>query len=318
VAKSPGRLRRDALSHVARGSEGAMYFQWRRHPSPVPRSSTRRWFRTRARHPDLPGGVRARRRPGRARGGRREHRRPGPGGDLLDYQSLWAARLPAHPSADLDALTELKRWYAALWRAGVAVDFAHPAADLSGYRLVLAPALYLLDDAGWPASRPYVTVTGRSPPGRSSPSSTSTTTCARAASRALLGVAVEEVLPLPAGGRATLGRRVDGDDLDRSYTCARRDGGGDVYAAGAMPGYPDGPLAGAPAVTRHRSCLVSDRAWSDAGLDTWLWPDPRSRRGPPTVARSAVHSGRGAAGQLTCSSSPRRGAVTVGAAGTDC
>jgi beta-galactosidase len=148
VAKSPGRLRRDALSHVARGSEGAMYFQWRAsiagaekfHSAMLPHAGAdSRIFReVCALGADL-GAL--------AEVAGSTVDRP-PVAILFDYQSLWAARLPAHPSADLDALTELKRWYAALWRAGVGADFAHPGADLSGYRLVLAPALYLLDDAG--------------------------------------------------------------------------------------------------------------------------------------------------------------------------
>jgi beta-galactosidase len=67
---------------------------------------------------------------------------------LIDHSSVWAQDHPAQPAADLDPVEEAKRWHAALWRAGVTCDLAHPEGDLTGYRLVLVPALYLVSDAG--------------------------------------------------------------------------------------------------------------------------------------------------------------------------
>ena len=63
---------------------------------------------------------------------------------------------PGLRGADLRYLDQVRRDHAALCRAGIVCDMAHPAADLSGYRLVLAPALYLVTDAGAGALRQYV------------------------------------------------------------------------------------------------------------------------------------------------------------------
>ena len=65
---------------------------------------------------------------------------------IYDYESIWALRFqPAFGKNDYHAA--MRRYYSALLRAGVAVDMVKPGADLSGYRLVLAPDLYILPDA---------------------------------------------------------------------------------------------------------------------------------------------------------------------------
>jgi beta-galactosidase len=64
---------------------------------------------------------------------------------VYDYDSLWATRI--QPSFDQnDYRQALRRYYNALLRAGVTVDMVPPGVDLDGYRLVLAPQLYLLPD----------------------------------------------------------------------------------------------------------------------------------------------------------------------------
>jgi beta-galactosidase len=74
-----------------------------------------------------------------------------------------------------------------------------------------------------------------------------------------------------------------------------------TYAAGAMTGYPDGPLAGAPAITRHRAGTGS--AWyltarlDEPGLDRWLGRILDAAGIAPTVPGlpstvDAVHRGR--------------------------
>jgi beta-galactosidase len=192
---------------------------------------------------------------------------------LLDYESLWAARLPAHPNADLDPLGELKRWYAAMWRAGVGADLAHPTADLSGYRLVLAPALYLLTDAALDNLGSYVDGDGTLAAGPFFGIVDEHDHVRPGRTESLLGVAVEEVLPLPAGGAAAL---ADGTTATVWTESVRlRGAAAEVsYGPGAMAGYPDGPLAGAPAVTRRRA--GAGVAWyltarmDEPGLDRWL------------------------------------------------
>ena len=65
-----------------------------------------------------------------------------------DGQNKWALEGSCGPrNAGLGYWDELKRHYNALARAGIAVEFGDETADLTGYRLVVVPMLYLLTDA---------------------------------------------------------------------------------------------------------------------------------------------------------------------------
>lgn len=79
---------------------------------------------------------------------------------LHDSDAWWAMQFDGLPSAELDYHATLRRAHRALWDAGATVDFAHPEHDLSRYRLILAPALFLLSDAGAENLRRYVATVG--------------------------------------------------------------------------------------------------------------------------------------------------------------
>jgi beta-galactosidase len=65
---------------------------------------------------------------------------------VYDYESIWS--LASQPGyAGNDYLRAVARYYNALFRAGINVDLISPEADLSGYKLVLAPDLVVLPDA---------------------------------------------------------------------------------------------------------------------------------------------------------------------------
>lgn len=65
---------------------------------------------------------------------------------LLDWNNWWALELDSRPSADVRMLEGVYSFYKPLFEANVPVDFAYPEADLSAYRLVIAPNLYLVTD----------------------------------------------------------------------------------------------------------------------------------------------------------------------------
>jgi beta-galactosidase len=65
---------------------------------------------------------------------------------LIDWESWWALELNGKPSNDLRLLPQLMSYYAPLFKRSIAVDFAHPEADLSRYKLVIAPNLYLVNE----------------------------------------------------------------------------------------------------------------------------------------------------------------------------
>ncbi|CUW31445.1 MULTISPECIES: beta-galactosidase [Streptomyces] len=66
---------------------------------------------------------------------------------LHDWHSWWAGDHEGRLSTLVDLPGVLTAWHRALWEAHLTTDFAHPEHDLSGYRLVVAPQLYLLTDA---------------------------------------------------------------------------------------------------------------------------------------------------------------------------
>ncbi|MFG2746643.1 DUF4434 domain-containing protein [Streptomyces chartreusis] len=66
---------------------------------------------------------------------------------LLDWNSWWAGEQDGRLSREVDQAQVVRAWHRALWEAHTVADFAHPEHDLSGYRLVLVPQLYLMTDA---------------------------------------------------------------------------------------------------------------------------------------------------------------------------
>ena len=74
---------------------------------------------------------------------------------VFDYDSLWAVRIqPGYAGNNYVAAVE--RFYQALFRAGINVDFVPPGADFAPYRAVFAPDLYILPDAVARALSAYV------------------------------------------------------------------------------------------------------------------------------------------------------------------
>ncbi len=64
---------------------------------------------------------------------------------LFDFDDLWALQLQPH-RADFDYLRHLYVYYHALQRLAIPVDLVSSRADLSPYRLVIAPTAHLVDE----------------------------------------------------------------------------------------------------------------------------------------------------------------------------
>lgn len=144
-AKEPGRMLRNSLQHIARGADGALFFQWRAslfgaekfHSALLPHAGTdsARWREVVA----LGATLRAI--------AETTASTPAPAevGIMFDWNSWWAAELDAHPSVDFSVMESVQNWHRELWRRNVPVDFVGPATPLDGYRLQLLPGLYLID-----------------------------------------------------------------------------------------------------------------------------------------------------------------------------
>ncbi|RLP85888.1 beta-galactosidase [Micromonospora sp. BL4] len=245
VAKLPGQLRRNSLAHVARGADGVLFFQWRAsragaekfHSALVPHAGPEtKVFREVC---QLGADLRAL---AEVRGSRVD----ADVAILFDWEAWWGVELDSHPSVDVRYADRLTALYGALWRAGVTADIVHPSADLSGYRLVLAPTLYLVRDADVDALRRFVQAGGTAAityfSGIVDENDHIRLGGYPGAFRELLGVRTEEFFPLREGEQV----RLDDDSTADVWTEWLHPEGAEVLAA-----YTDGPLPGVPALTRH-------------------------------------------------------------------
>jgi beta-galactosidase len=253
VAKAPGEMRRNSLGHIARGSDGAMFFQWRAsrfgaekfHSSMVPHAGrdSRLWQEVVALGDDVAAIS-------EVKGSTVEAQVA----IVWDWESWWALELEFRPTADLRYLERVRAFHAALWDAKITTDFVAATADLSRYRVVLVPSLYLMAAEATANLTAYVREGGqvvvsffsgivdehdRVPPGPHP-----------GALRDLLGVDVEEFHPLRPGETLAVEGGLTGDVWSEL-----------VVARGAQPWrrFVDGPDAGEPAVTRHE--LGRGAAW---------------------------------------------------------
>ena len=146
VPKRPNEMRLWSYGAVARGAEGIMFFQWRQskagaekyHSAMVPHVPTedsRSWREVKQLGVEL-GSL------DELLGARGEAETA----ILLDWESWWALELDSKPSAAVRMREGRYSFYKPLYEANVPVDFAHPGSDLSPYRLVIAPNLYLVTD----------------------------------------------------------------------------------------------------------------------------------------------------------------------------
>ncbi|MFB7365227.1 beta-galactosidase [Streptomyces hydrogenans] len=256
-AKRPGEMARNSLAHVARGSEGAMFFQWRQgrrgaekfHSAMVPHggTDTRIWREV----VELGAGLGALE---EVRGSRTV-----PDVAMLwDWHSWWAQKLEWRPNEAHDARERADSFYETLYDRHLTVDFAHPEADLSAYPLVVVPALYLMTEAAGQNLREYVenggTLVVSYFSGIVDEHDAVHPGAYPGALRDVLGLTVDEWSPL----------------LDHQRVGLTGPGGaaltGDVWTEFVRPRgaetvwtYADGPAAGGPAVTRHR--LGRGTAW---------------------------------------------------------
>ncbi|WP_049565759.1 beta-galactosidase [Nonomuraea sp. SBT364] len=252
IAKRPGEMRRNSLAHVARGSDSVLFFQFRAsrfgaekfHSGMVPHAGTssRQWREVVELGADL-------RRLAGVRGSRVEAEVA----VVWDWESYWALELDWRPSVDLTFRERVDAFYEALWREHVTVDFVHPSADISGYRVVVAPSAYLLAESSAKNLHRYVEAGGHLLvsyfSGIVDEHDTIHPGAHPGALREVLGLSVEEFHPLREHETVAV------DGFPGKIWSER------VNLAGArsVRDFTGGPDAGHPAVTRHD--LGAGSAW---------------------------------------------------------
>ncbi|MDZ5660481.1 beta-galactosidase [Nocardioides sp. S-58] len=248
-AKRPGEMIRNSLAHVAHGADAVLFFQWRAsragaekfHSGLLPHAGTdtRQWREV----VEL----------SRVLDAVEEAAGSTPRNEaavLFDYEAWWGCQLDSHPSIDVSYRDRAEDLHRALSAQGVGVDVVHPGTDLSGYRLVVVPTLYLVSDehaaAIAAAAEAGATVVVTYFSGIVDENDHVRLGGYPGAFRDLLGVRTTELLPLLAGetvqvdglGTGTVTADTWAEDLE-------------LVGAEAVATHLGGPASGLPAVTRR-------------------------------------------------------------------
>lgn len=250
VPKARNQFRCWSLQAVARGADAVLQFQWRAsaagaekfHSGMIPHAGTdtRLWREV----VDL-GADLGRLSPIAGTTVRAEVAM------LFDWESWRGLELDSHPSSELKLAELLVELYRPLFASGVSVDLVHPAADLSSYRLVVVPALYLVSDEAAANLEHFVAAGGVGLVTYFSavvdPSDRIRLGGYPAPWRDLLGLRVEEFAPLPPGGSEGL----EGPLAHPTSTAHRWTERVHLDGADVLLAIDSGPLRGEPAATRH-------------------------------------------------------------------
>lgn len=142
--KRPGVMRLWSYQAVAHGSDSVMFFQMRRsvgaceklHGAVIDHAGTNetrvyREVRALGEELDRIGGLTL---------GAREEAKVAL---YFDWDNWWAVECSAGPSCELKYKDEILNYYAALHSRNIAVDLVGPEDDLDGYKMLIAPVLYM-------------------------------------------------------------------------------------------------------------------------------------------------------------------------------
>jgi beta-galactosidase len=246
--KPPGVMRLWSWQAIAHGADSVLSFQWRQsrggaekfHSAMVPHGGpdtrihreVQQLGRELAEHPEI-AGTRLR----------------SDVAIVMDWSDWWAVELDSHPSTDVRLIETVLAHYRPLYDANVTCDVVPPGADLSGYRLVVVPNLYLVGPADAANLTEYVRKGGTLVmsyfSGVVDRNDRVHLGGYPAPFRELLGLRVEEFWPLPEDGTVALT-----GDLGGTGTVWSEDI--DLEGAEQLAAFADGDLAGRPAITRHR------------------------------------------------------------------
>ncbi|MET0419687.1 MAG: beta-galactosidase trimerization domain-containing protein, partial [Actinoplanes sp.] len=138
-----GQARAAALTYLDRGATAVMYFPWR-----AGRGGAEQWHPAMLDTPVFDEICEL----GAELAGRSPVTVTATTALLYDEPTMWAWQAPHLPTRHIDYESTVRRWHGAL---DGPVDVLPPSAPLAGYRLVVAPLLYLLSADGHRALRDY-------------------------------------------------------------------------------------------------------------------------------------------------------------------
>ncbi len=143
LPKRPGLMRLQSLQTVARGGDGVMFFQWRASQAGAEKFHSGLIQHVPPAHSRVFAEV-------QALGAELKRLAPVAGSLVrnrvaiaFDWHAWWAVELESKPGR-IDYVAWVRTFHRWFYERNIGVDFVHPGADLAGYDLVVAPALYLL------------------------------------------------------------------------------------------------------------------------------------------------------------------------------
>jgi len=142
---APGMVKLWAIEAIAHGAEVVSYFRWRQ--APFAQEQMHAGLNLPGLHELSPGGLEA-----KAAGqaltelGALAPAKRAKVALIYDYTAVWVTQIQPQ-GADFRTYELAFRWYEAVRRLGLDVDFVPPGTDLSGYKLVLVPSLPVVSPA---------------------------------------------------------------------------------------------------------------------------------------------------------------------------
>ncbi|MGN1368364.1 MAG: beta-galactosidase [Aristaeellaceae bacterium] len=168
---------------------------------------------------------------------------------VFDWDNWWASSLSAGPSKDMSVVAECLRWYKALSALNIPVDIIGEDDDLTPYRLVIAPMLYMVKGSCDDRLRSFVrhggTLVATTFSGYVQENDLVVPGGYPGKLRDILGIWVEEIDALPPNKENSF--VFDGQTYPARILCDL------LHCEGAQPlaVYDSDFYAGLPAVTRH-------------------------------------------------------------------
>ncbi len=146
--KRPGEVRKIAYQGLAHGSDSSLFFQMRQ--SIGGQEKYHGAFISHCGHGDTriykevqALGQELKKCEGTFRGGTTSSEV----GVLFDWETWWSLELASGPTKDMDYLEQVHYYYKAFYKKNISVDMVKTTLDLSGYKVIVAPLMYMVDEA---------------------------------------------------------------------------------------------------------------------------------------------------------------------------
>ncbi|MDQ0338643.1 beta-galactosidase [Caldalkalibacillus uzonensis] len=146
VPKPPGVMRLWSYATIGRGADGIMFFQWRQSRAGAEKFHGAMVSHSGDEHSRVYREVKELGHELSQLDGLVGARIKAEVAILFDWENWWAVELASKPHNKLSYIAIVEHYYRELYKRNIAVDFARPGDDLSKYKVVIAPLLYMIKE----------------------------------------------------------------------------------------------------------------------------------------------------------------------------